>query len=179
MIRHTDECFEGHDMGLHPESPERLVQKTAHVSDEDVRIVPCRGDLPPGQTTAQLARFLHESLKPWEDTLEDIHRGLDHALSDRPGEGGFVVLGTVGGDLAGAVVVLRTGMGGYVPNHLLLFAAVAPPRRGQGIGRALVERAVQTCDGDIALHVEYDNPARRLYERVGFRSDYAEMRYRT
>ena len=41
----------------------------------------------------------------------------------------------------------------------------------------MVERIQQECGGGIALHVEYDNPARRLYERLGFTSKYAEMRY--
>ncbi len=50
-------------------------------------------------------------------------------------------------------------------------------RRGQGYGRQMVERIQQECGGGIALHVEYGNPARRLYERLGFTSKYAEMRY--
>ena len=46
-----------------------------------------------------------------------------------------------------------------------------------GLGRRIVERAIEHADGDVKLHVEYDNPARRLYERIGFSSKYAEMRY--
>ncbi len=33
-------------------------------------------------------------------------------------------------------------------------------------------------DGDIALHVEPDNPARFLYEKYGFTNKYLEMRYK-
>ena len=40
-----------------------------------------------------------------------------------------------------------------------------------------MDTAARLTEGDLALHVEYDNPAKRLYERLGFRSKYAEMRY--
>ena len=48
---------------------------------------------------------------------------------------------------------------------------------GRGIGRRTIERALDQADGPVKLHVEYDNPAKRLYERIGFTSKYAEMRY--
>jgi predicted GNAT family acetyltransferase len=41
-----------------------------------------------------------------------------------------------------------------------------------------VRRAQALSGGDIKLHVEYDNPrATTLYERLGFTSKYAEMRW--
>ncbi|MBI2842824.1 MAG: GNAT family N-acetyltransferase [Armatimonadetes bacterium] len=124
-----------------------------------------------------LTLFLHNNLKPYEDTVEDIERGLDYALSTEAGKGGFVLLAEDDNRLVGALVMLRTGMKGYVPENLLLFVAVDPAARGNGIGRRLCETAIASCDGDISLHVEYDNPAKRLYERIGFKSKYAEMRY--
>ncbi|MGN6476242.1 MAG: hypothetical protein ACTHKV_03375 [Flavipsychrobacter sp.] len=36
--------------------------------------------------------------------------------------------------------------------------------------------AITQTDGDIALHVEPDNPARQLYEQLGFTNKYLEMR---
>ncbi len=76
----------------------------------------------------------------------------------------------------GAAVVHFTPWSGYVPENLLLFIAVSPASRGRGIGRALLDAVVAECEGDIKLHVEHDNPAKRLYERAGFTSKYAEMR---
>jgi ribosomal protein S18 acetylase RimI-like enzyme len=54
-----------------------------------------------------------------------------------------------------------------------LSIAVVAGRRGQGIGRALLrallrESTARGCDA-VSLSVEPDNPARRLYEAVGFR----------
>ena len=48
--------------------------------------------------------------------------------------------------------------------------------RGQGIGKKLMRDTIQMANGNIALHVEPDNPARFLYEKVGFTSKYIEMR---
>ncbi len=134
------------------------------------------GELPPWLDRSELARFLHASLKPYEDTIPDIERGLDYAWSEAPGKGGYVVLAVDGQRLLGALVMLDTGMSGYIPENLLLFVAVDPATRGQGLGRRIIEHAVERCDGAVKLHVEHDNPAKRLYERLGFESKYAEMR---
>ena len=40
----------------------------------------------------------------------------------------------------------------------------------------LYQKTIELAEGNIALHVEPDNPARYLYEKVGFISKYLEMR---
>lgn len=134
-------------------------------------------DLPDWAPRADLARFFHETMEPYHDTLEDVQRALDYTFSDAKGEGGFLALAELEGKLVGALAMLNTGMGGYVPGHLLLFVSVDPSMRGKGLGRQIIDFALEHCDGPVKLHVEYDNPAKRLYERIGFTSKYAEMRY--
>jgi [ribosomal protein S18]-alanine N-acetyltransferase len=125
----------------------------------------------------ELAQFLHASLIPFEDPVEIIRKGLNYAFSNKDGEGGFVLLAREADSTVGALVMLDTGMSGYVPPNLLLYIAVKPDMRGKGIGGNLIRAAFERADGDVKLHVEHENPARRLYERMGFESKYAEMRY--
>lgn len=121
--------------------------------------------------------FLHESLRPYEDSLDDIGRALSRALCNEDDEQGFILLAMKNGTPTGVAVVHHTPWSGYVPGHLLLYLAVAPSDRGRGLGRTLLDAVIDRCDGDVKLHVEHDNPAKRLYERMGFTSQYAEMRY--
>jgi GNAT superfamily N-acetyltransferase len=124
-----------------------------------------------------LAEFLHEHLDQFTDRQQAIEKAIDYALAEDGGKGGVVLLAREGGETVGAVVVNDTGMRDYVPPHLLVYIAVKKTSRGQGIGRKLMEAAKESCPGGIALHVEYDNPARFLYEKLGFSSKYAEMRW--
>ncbi len=150
---------------------------TMSETQESLRVIRSDGDLPGGMDRPRLAAFLHEHLQPYEDTPEDIEAGLDYALNNLTGPGGFMVLALDGDTLQGALVMLNTGMTGYIPEHVLLFVAVHRELRGKGIGAELIRRAQRECACNIKLHVEYDNPARRLYERLGFSSKYAEMRW--
>jgi len=134
-------------------------------------------ELPPNVTLETLVDFFYREMKPYQDTPEDVLRGLRYAFSKLPGKGGFLLLAVRGGELVGGLTMLRTGMEGYVPENILLFVAVRRDLRGQGVGGELVRRGIVQADGAVKLHVEHDNPARRLYLRMGFENKYLEMRY--
>ena len=70
----------------------------------------------------------------------------------------------------------KTGMSGYIPENILVYIAVDNSQRGKGYGKILMNKAIELSEGNIALHVEKDNPARFLYEKVGFTNPYLEMR---
>ena len=70
----------------------------------------------------------------------------------------------------------KTGMSGYIPDNILVYVAVDASLRGKGIGAQIIKKSFELAEGDIKLHVEYDNPAKRLYERLGMTTKYAEMR---
>lgn len=123
-----------------------------------------------------IADFLFVHLDAFGDAKEDIMKCLDYAFSDSEAKGGFVLLAREAGEIVGAVVINRTGMEGFIPENILVYIAVHQNQRGKGLGKALMERAIATAKGSIALHVEPNNPAKRLYERLGFTNKYLEMR---
>jgi len=134
-------------------------------------------DFPDWIDADELARFLHESLKPYEDPLPEVRRGISDALDPKVGDPGFVLIAEIDRKVQGGLIMLRTGMKGYIPENFLLMVAVDPSTRGKGVGSQVIRRAFELADGDVKLHVEYDNPAKRLYERLGMTSKYAEMRF--
>lgn len=123
-----------------------------------------------------LARFLETHLDEYGDTERDILSCLDYASSPEAGKGGYVLVTLEEDEIIGAVVLNRTGMSGYIPENILVYIAVHQEHRGRGLGKTLMTHTLQEVPGSIALHVEADNPARRLYEAFGFTNPYLEMR---
>ncbi len=124
----------------------------------------------------EIADFLFKHLDEYGDLKEDIMKCLDYSLSSFDHQGGFVVLAREERKIKGAVVVNQTGMSGYIPENILVYIAVHGDQRGKGVGKELMRKAINTAKGDIALHVEPDNPAKILYEKLGFTNKYLEMR---
>lgn len=59
----------------------------------------------------------------------------------------------------------------------LMDIALLPAYRGRGVGSTLIEDLLREAAGSrrfVSLHVEAANPARRLYQRLGF-VDYADV----
>lgn len=127
-----------------------------------------------GHILKYISTFLVKHLERFGDPEEHIRMAMDYALD--PARGGFVVVGNEEGKIIGAVVVNDTKMGGYIPQNILVYIAVDASQRGKGIGRKLMQAAIDKATGGIALHVEPDNPAKKLYESLGFTNKYLEMR---
>lgn len=126
----------------------------------------------------RLVEFLHEHLDRYGDPKPAIRKAVEYAVKERTSFGGFVLEARMDGRTVGAVVINKTGMSGYIPENVLVYIAVDAARRGHGIGAQLMRRSLDMADGDVALHVEANNPAKRLYERMGFTNPYLEMRYK-
>lgn len=123
-----------------------------------------------------LVNFLFENLEQYGDPKPDIEKSVQYALKEVPSFGGFVLVSYEGDQISGAVVINETGMKDYIPENILVYIATHKDMRGRGIGKALMRGTIELTKGNIALHVEPDNPARFLYQKVGFTSKYIEMR---
>ena len=121
--------------------------------------------------------FLFDHLEEFGDPKKHIERAVKYAVMDAPSFGGFVLVSYLEDEMAGVVVINKTGMKGYIPENILVYIAVNKNMRGKGVGQRLMEKAIEGSQGDIALHVEADNPAVKLYEKIGFTNKYLEMRY--
>lgn len=132
------------------------------------------GDVP--FTRDQIADFLYEHLDEYGDQKSAILKCIGYAYGDNPGQGGFVQLAHEGDEILGVVIINDTNMGEYIPEHILVYIAVHEKTRGKGVGKQLMEHVIKATKGDIALHVEPDNPAKFLYEKFGFTNKYLEMR---
>ncbi len=143
----------------------------------DIKKIDTLEQLNENLSVEQFVDFLHTHLERFGDSKEAITKSIDYAFSGDAGKGGFLLTAYLDGKLVGALVMNATGMDGYIPEYILVYVAVDGEIRGKGIGRQVVESALEHAGSDVALHVEYDNPAKRLYERLGFGTKYAEMRY--
>lgn len=125
-------------------------------------------------TNDKIVDFFYEHLDEYGDTKEDILRAIDYAIE----RGGFTLIGLDddGEEIVSTVVVNETHMGGYIPENILVYIATHKEHRGKGLGKQMMEYAIKLCVGDIALHVEPENPALHLYKKMGFENKYLEMR---
>jgi len=125
---------------------------------------------------AKTISFLHEHLGKYGDSKEHIRKAIDYALQEFESFGGAVYLLKREETILGCVVVNKTGMGGYIPENILVYIATHQNNRGEGLGKTLMQYVIYQTRGAIALHVEANNPAKILYEKFGFTNPYLEMR---
>ena len=125
-------------------------------------------------TNQIIALFLYTHLEQYGDTIEDIQKCIDYVMN--PAKGGNIVVGIEEQKIVAVVILNNTGMKDYIPENILVYIAVDNSQRGKGFGKQLMQKAISITEGNIALHVEPHNPAKKLYESLGFYNKYLEMR---
>lgn len=135
-------------------------------------------NLPQKTERTTLIKFLYDHLDQYGDAEEDIAKAVSYALGEDGKPGGLIITARdeSSDNISGVCVINQTGMSGYIPENILVYIATDREVRGKGIGKKILQTAIESTEGDIALHCEPDNPAKFLYEKIGFQSKYLEMR---
>lgn len=128
------------------------------------------------QQKEEIADFLISELGEFGDPKTEVIACLTYAMEGNKGPGGLVFVGGSISAPEAVMVVNHTGMSGYIPEHILVYLAVSANHRRKGLGIKMMKYLLEKVSGGIALHVEPNNPARRLYDKVGFTNKYLEMR---
>jgi len=128
----------------------------------------------PTYSPTVIAEFLFNHLEQYGDKTDAILKCIDYVMN--PSKGGTIVIGLDENKMAGVVILNNTGMNDYIPENILVYIAVDNLQRGKGYGKKLMQKAIDSTTGSIALHVEPDNPAFHLYKKMGFTNKYLEMR---
>jgi len=132
---------------------------------------------PTDKEREQFIDFLFKHLENFGDPRQDIEKCVQYAFKETDSDGGQVhVMYDQKGDVVGTVIINQTGMKKYIPENILVYIATHSDCRGKGLGKRLMKYAIDHTEGDIALHVEPHNPAKFLYEKLGFTNKYLEMR---
>jgi ribosomal protein S18 acetylase RimI-like enzyme len=108
---------------------------------------------------------------PWPDSQKEAFLRMQFEAQSREWsaanpQGSFQVV-LVEGEPAGRLYVDRRA-----DEFRVVDVSLLPEFRGRGIGTALLAHVIGTADAagkPVRIHVERFNPARRLYERLGFR----------
>lgn len=124
----------------------------------------------------KLIDFLFQNLEQYGDPKEQIQHCLNYALKEIESFGGMAMSLEEDDNILAATIINKTGMGGYIPENILVYIATDKNQRGKGLGKKIIQAVIENTEGDIALHVEKNNPAKYLYEKFGFTTPYLEMR---
>ena len=82
---------------------------------------------------------------------ENISKAVDYALKDMTSFGGFIISLEKGNQFFGAVIVNKSGMGGLLPEHLVVVHGVAPVLAQEEIIALLLKEADKYARGNIAV----------------------------
>lgn len=134
--------------------------------------------IPTNEQKKEFIDFLFKHLDEFKDEKSAIEKCIRYTFNElnEKETSGFIVGVYDVNKLIGLSIINETGMREYIPENILVYIAIHKDYRGKGIGKILMSKVIEFSKGDIALHVEKDNPAKYLYEKLGFTNKYLEMR---
>lgn len=124
----------------------------------------------------RITNFIYKHSGEFGDSKTAIRKSIMYAAKELPGLGGYVFVMEDGNEILGAVVVNRTGMNEYLSENIMVYVVVKESYRKKGIAKKIIEHTIKYCKGEIAVHININNPVVKLFEKQGFKSRNIEMR---
>lgn len=107
-----------------------------------------------------------------------VRDAIEYAIKNKPSFGGFVLTIQQERQIIAAVVVNKTGMEGYNAKNLFVYVTFHKDYcMDERTIDYVMRNAIKHTDGEIALHIERDNPALQFYKKLGFKEQYLELRF--
>lgn len=107
-----------------------------------------------GWTAEQKEAFLRMQFDAQHAYYQEYYAGADFQVVELDGE-----------------PVGRLYLARWEEEHRIVDVAILPGHRGRGVGSRLLAEVIAEADAagkPVSIHVEMNNPARRLYDRLGF-----------
>ena len=86
----------------------------------------------------------------WMDTTA-IQKAIEYATKETPSFGGFILTAEEQGKIVAALIVNKTGMLGYMPEHIVVLRGILPTYKENPINNELIAKAMVLTKGDIAV----------------------------
>ena len=128
----------------------------------------------PFEMRKEIVEFFTQNLDNHENDEEAVKKSLNYI----PDRGGHLILAFNEDEIIGGCVINHTHMDSYQPENFLVYLATHKDHRLKGVGKKVMDEAIDVTHGDIYLHIDADNPARKLYQKFGFETPFVEMRYK-
>ncbi len=120
-------------------------------------------------------RFLRDHVN--DSNEQHIRDAVDYALKLKPSFGGFVLVAKIDNEIVACVVANRTGMEGYSPDHIFVFAGLHTDyRKEEEMMQTILQKALSYTGGHVAMHVMPNHPEMKILQDAGFRAEYLELR---
>ena len=125
----------------------------------------------------KLVKFLFNNQGECEIEKADITSSIEYAMKERPSFGGFILTAEREEQIVAAMIINKTGMTGYGPEHILVYFGADESTEVQDVSRELLQKTIKMTNEDIAFLVTPDNPWKAIFRRLGFESQLLEMNY--
>jgi threonine synthase len=121
----------------------------------------------------QISKWIKEWLQDYSDPIEETEDAVASAVKS-----GFILLALRSNIPQGICVVVNLGFKDFIPTYHLGYIGTKEGNKGRGIATELINHMIELTKGKLSLHVDLENKrARKLYEKLGFKTSYYRMIY--